>query len=213
MAGRKKGQKNLSHTGGRTTNQYGVSFTENEKKKLESLVNSVNRKRKNILTNPKMLDTRTALGVDPDFIFGVHSEKNLWGTGADTLLTKNRSKSLQRFKTKDEFRQYMKDLKRLSDKAYVDKRMKLYRKNKIKAMKNVFGSDVKDIVKGLNKLTDKEYKEILANHSLPSISFMYTEEEYDKALEKIKTNYGELDKKYNLSKRTKKKTTKKKKRK
>ena len=107
----------------------------------------------------------------------------------------------------------MKDLKRLSDKAYVDKRMKLYRKNKIKAMKNVFGSDVKDIVKGLNKLTDKEYKEILANHSLPSISFMYTEEEYDKALEKIKTNYGELDKKYNLSKRTKKKTTKKKKRK
>ena len=112
MSGRKKGQKNLKRVGKRYENEHGVQFTEREKKQLESLVNSVNRKRKKIMTDKKMLDTRTALGVDPDFVFGLHSEKNLWGTGADTLLTKNRSKSLQRFKTKEEFKSYMKDLRR-----------------------------------------------------------------------------------------------------
>lgn len=202
MAGRKKGQKNLKRVGKRYENEYGVQFTEREKKQLESLVNSVNRKRKKIMTDKKMLDTRTALGVDPDFVFGLHSEKNLWGTGADTLLTKNRSKSLQRFKTKDEFKSYMKDLRRLSDGKYVEKRIKMAQKNKIKALETVFGDDAKHMVKGLRRLSPEEYQKVLSNHAMPSINYMYSEEEYDNALEKVKSMYEKIEQEYNLKNRS-----------
>ena len=201
MAGRKKGQKNLKRVGKRYENEHGVQFTEREKKQLESLVNSVNRKRKKIMTDKKMLDTRTALGVDPDFVFGLHSEKNLWGTGADTLLTKNRSKSLQRFKTKEEFKTYMKDLRRLSDEKYVEKRIKMAQKNKIKALESVFGDDAKEMVKGLRRLSPEEYQKVLANHSMPSINYMYSDEEYDNALEKVKSMYEKIEQEYDLKNR------------
>ena len=201
MSGRKKGQKNLKRVGKRYENEHGVQFTEREKKQLESLVNSVNRKRKKIMTDKKLLDTRTALGVDPDFVFGFHSEKNLWGTGADTLLTKNRSKSLQRFKTKEEFKTYMKDLRRLSDVKYVEKRIKMAQKNKIKALESVFGDDAKEMVKGLRRLSPEEYQKVLSNHSLPSINYMYSDEEYDNALEKVKSMYEKIEQEYDLKNR------------
>ena len=202
MSGRKKGQKNLKRIGKRYENVHGVQFTEREKKQLESLVNSVNRKRKKIMTDKKLLDTRTALGVDPDFVFGLHSEKNLWGTGADTLLTKNRSKSLQRFKTKEEFKTYMKDLRRLSDVKYVEKRIKMAQKNKIKALESVFGNDAKEMVKGLRRLSTNEYQKVLANHSMPSINYMYSDEEYDNALEKVKSMYEKIEQEYDLKNRS-----------
>ena len=201
MSGRKKGQKNLKRVGKRYENEHGVQFTEREKKQLESLVNSVNRKRKKIMTDKKLLDTRAALGVDPDFVFGLHSEKNLWGTGADTLLTKNRSKSLQRFKTKEEFKTYMKDLRRLSDVQYVEKRIKMAQKNKIKALESVFGGDAKEMVKGLRRLSPEEYQKVLSNHSLPSINYMYSDEEYDNALEKVKSMYEKIEQEYDLKNR------------
>ena len=202
MSGRKKGQKNLKRIGKRYENVHGVQFTEREKKQLESLVNSVNRKRKKIMTDKKLLDTRTALGVDPDFVFGLHSEKNLWGTGADTLLTKNRSKSLQRFKTKEEFKTFMKDLRRLSDVKYVEKRIKMAQKNKIKALESVFGNDAKEMVKGLRRLSTNEYQKVLANHSMPSINYMYSDEEYDNALEKVKSMYEKIEQEYDLKNRS-----------
>ena len=194
MARQKKHSKKL-------TNKNGVTFTENEQKKLISLVNSVNRKRKRILTDEKLIDVRTALGVDEGFIFGVHSEKNLWGSGADTLLTKNRSKSFQRFNSKDEYRSYMKELKRLAKKDYVETRMKHYQKNQLKAIKSVYGKDSSSIIRGLKQLTPKEYLKVRANFDLPSISYVYSDEEYDSKLEQLKSSYELINNEFNLDER------------
>lgn len=196
MAGRKKGQKNLKKVGKKFENQYGVLFTENEKKKLESLVNTVNRKRKSIMTDERKKDVRSALGVHPDFEYGVHPEKNLWATGADTLLTRSRSKSLQRFKTKDEYRKYMKELKNLSSKDYVTKRMKLHKKNKIKALKSVIGEH--DIVKGLRKFSEKEWGEIIAKNLLPEVHFLNSDADLiNQFMEELETHYNKVKKIYN----------------
>lgn len=196
MAGRKKGQKNLKKVGKKFENQYGVMFTEKEKKKLESLVNTVNRKRKSIMTDERKKDIRSALGVHPDFEMGVHPEKNLWATGADTLLTRQRSKSLQRFKTKDEYRMYIKELKNLSSKDYVAKRMKLHKRNKIKALKSVVGNN--DVVKGLNKLSEKEWGEIIAKDLLPEIHFINSDaEKMGDFLEQLDTHYEKIKSMYN----------------
>lgn len=194
MARQKKHSKKI-------TNKNGVSFTENEQKKLISLVNSVNRKRKRILTDERLIDVRTALGVDEGFIFGVHSEKNLWGSGADTLLTKNRSKSFQRFNSKDEYRSYMKELKRLAKKDYVESRMKHYQKNQLKAMKSVYGKDSSSIIRGLKQLTPKEYLKVRAKFDLPSISYVYSDEEYDSKLEQLKSSYELINNEFNLDER------------
>lgn len=196
MAGRKKGQKNLKKVGKKFENQHGVLFTENEKKKLEKLVNSVNRKRKSIMTDERKRDIRSALGVHPDFEYGVHPEKNLWATGADTLLTRNRSKSLQRFKTKEEYKMYIKELRNLSSKDYVSKRMKLHKRNKLKALKSVVGNT--DVVKGLRKLSVEVWGDIIAKDLLPEIHFINSEadkmgdflEKLDVHYEKIKSIYS-----------------------
>ena len=62
-------------------------------------------------------------------------------------------------------------------------------KNKIKALESVFGDDAKEMVKGLRRLSPEEYQKVLSNHSLPSINYMYSDEEYDNALEKVKSMY------------------------
>lgn len=191
MAGRRKGQKNLKKVGKKFENQYGVQFTENEKKKLESLVNSVNRKRKNIMTKDKFKDVRSGLGVDPDFEYGVHPEKNLWATGADTLLTRNRSKSLQRFKSKDEYKAFIKELRNLNSKTYVEKRMKQHKRNKIKALKSVMGNH--EIVKGLNKLSEQQWGEIISKNLLPEIHFLNSDAELiDQMMDEFQSHYENI---------------------
>ena len=201
-----KGKKSLKNK--KTINLHGVSFTENEKKKLRSLVNSVNAKRKRIMTNEKNKDLRTALGVDADFIFGVHSEKNLWGSGADTLLTKNRSASLKQFKSKDEYRNFVKELKKLTNRDYIDTRMKQYQKNQLLALKSVFGNEVKEMVRGLKQLTPKEFIKVRAKFDLPSISFVYSEDDFESKLEQFKSSYERINNEFKLDERVKQKRKK-----
>lgn len=205
MSGRKKGQKNLKRVGNKVINSSGVSFTEREQKQLQSLVNSVNRKRKKIMTDERYRDMRTALGVDPDFILGVHSEKNLWGTGADPLLSVNRSKSLNRFKTKEDYRKYIKSLKNMARDDYVESRLKHYKRNKIKAIKEVYGDSAKEQIRLLNKLTIEEFAEVLRKGRISDTYYLNSDyDESDGELDRLKAQVNKIADDFQLHSRKRK---------
>jgi hypothetical protein len=168
--GRKKGSKNLEKKGKKTVNQFGVEFTEKEKKQLTNLVNSANRKRTRMLKEESQL---------PLFTAGKYEGKTLgetWtgmGQESDFILAK-KSKSLQKFKSKKEYIKYIKNLKRVVDKDYVNKRIERYRENHIKAIRNVFGRQgAKDIIQKIKGMGIKEYMNAMQSDALIDISYVY----------------------------------------
>ena len=102
------------------------------------------------------------------------------------------------FNSKEEYRSYMKELKRLAKKDYVESRMKHYQKNQLKAIKSVYGKDSSSIIRGLKQLTPKEYLKVRAKFDLPSISYVYSDEEYDSKLEQLKSSYELINNEFNL---------------
>jgi hypothetical protein len=194
MPGRAKGKKNLTYEKGKIVNQHGVKFTDEEKKALESLVNSANRKRKRMLEEEKNL---------PLIIKGRNTGRtlgqttSLMGKESDFILAK-KSKSLQRFQSKDEYKKYIKNLKKVVDRDYVEKRAEQYKKNHIKALRNAFGGKAKDLVKALKDMPTKDYMKAVQSDEGLEIGYIYDPAQANIKLEQIKASLG-------LSKNTKKK--------
>lgn len=127
--GRNKGKKNLTRLDdGSYVNQYGVVFSQDEKKRLESSVNTANRKRK------KMIERTDSLPI----LFGgqptgqTQRDLRTMGKPSDFLITQ-KTKSLQRFRTKEDYYTYMEALQRVNSRDYVERRVDLYRNNIIQA--------------------------------------------------------------------------------
>ena len=173
MAGRKKGSKNLVKKGKKLVNKYDVEFTEKEKKKLESLVNSANRKRKKMLKDEANL---------PRIVGGKSTGKTLgettgiMGKESDFILAP-KTKSLQRFRTKKEYQKYVKNLKKVVDRGYIEKRVELYKKNHIKALKNVFGASAKDVVKHIKGMSNKDYMRFVQTDETMEIGYLASDQD------------------------------------
>ena len=140
--GRKPGRKNLKKTeAGNLLNEHGVEFTPAERKALESAVNRANRKRM------KMIQEEGSL---PRLVNGQPtgesvSQLQLMGKQSDFIISR-KSKSLQQFKSKEDYERYMKNLEYVNSPTYIDDRLRLYKRNHMRALKNVFGEDAKDVV-------------------------------------------------------------------
>lgn len=168
-AGRQEGSKNLVKLNdGRVQNQYGVVFTDAEKRRLESAVNSANRKRR------KMLETEAKL---PRMVGGRDTgdtvrSLQLMGKESDFIIQR-KTKSLQRFKSKEDYDRYLKNLERVNSRDYVTERIKLYKRNHIKALENAFGDEAKDIAMKIRMMKPKEYMELVQSDENLEVSYIY----------------------------------------
>ena len=167
--GRKEGRKNLKKLdNGNVENQFGVEFTKEDKKKLENLVNRANRKRM------KMLETEANL---PRYKGGnptgqTVGQLQMMGKESDFILSR-KSKSLQRFKSREDFEYYLANLERVNSPDYLDERTRLYKRNHMKALENVFGDEAKDVMMKIRMMKPEKYRELLQQEEDLEVSYIY----------------------------------------
>lgn len=125
QGGRQPGRKNLTRIDGGYQNQHGVTFTEEQKKALERAVNRSNYQRK------KMQAEADALNPN-------NSQLRLMGKESDFIISRQ-SKSLQRFKSMEEYENFMDKQNRIQSGEYLDDMTRLYKRNYMQAIDNVFG--------------------------------------------------------------------------
>ena len=184
--GRKKGTKNLKKLdNGNLLNQHGIEFTPEEKKALESAANRANQVRN------KMLASEAAL---PRLVAGQDTGQTVaslqaMGKESDFIITR-KSKSLQRFKTKEDYYNYLDNLKRVSSPKYMEERVRLYKRNHIQALKNTFGHAADDIIHKIRWMPQAEYMRLLQQDEMLEIGFIYDPGDLDGRLNVIRAAFG-----------------------
>ena len=184
--GRVKGRKNLTKLdNGNLLNQHGVEFTVSERKALESAVNRANLKRKKMLEAegnlPRLnagkdtgqkVSTLQAMGKESDFIIA------------------RRSKSLQRFKSREDFEHYMEQLEMVNSGDYLDKRIELYKSNHIKALENAYGGEAQDVIDRIKMMKNKEYMELVQSDESLEVSYVYDPSDRNARLNQMRQAVG-----------------------
>lgn len=183
--GRKSGVPNLVRTDSGFRNQWGVEFTAAEKRKLEYGVNSANRKRKRQLAKAAQMP-RYAGGKATE---GTALDLMLMGKESDLIITQ-KSKSLQRFRTREQFDKYLDMLQRVNDPGYVRKRMQLYKRNYMQAIKSEFGGAGSDIYMKVRMMPLEQFMENVYGRDELEIHFIYGAEEGRARREQIRASLG-----------------------
>lgn len=181
--GRKDGTKNLTKTETGYKNQHGVEFTFEEKRKLDNAANLANKKRMAMLKNEKQLPLFVAgkyTGVDVSHRIGAESD----------FILARKSKSLQRFKTKSEYNNYMKNLDRVNSKEYVLDRVRLYKRNHMKALENVFGTEAKDVIMKIRMMKPEDYMHLVQSDEFLEVSYVYDPDALAGKLNQIRAALG-----------------------
>ena len=186
FGGREKGRKNLKKLDdGSLLNQHGVTFTQEEKKLLENLANRSNRIRTKMLEKEAALP-RFAAGKDTgDTVASLQA----MGKESDFIITR-KSKSLQRFTSKEQFYNYIDNLKNVVRPDYVDERTRLYKRNHMQALRDVFGDEAKDIIMKIRMMKPGEYREMLQKDEMLEISYIYDSSERAAKLNNIRAALG-----------------------
>lgn len=155
--GRKEKIPNLKRVEGGFQNQYGVTFTPEQKRALENSVRRSNYAREKQLN--KELGDKNALqrylSQESDFIIA------------------RQARSLQGFKSMEDYEAFMDKQARIQSGEYLEDRTKLYRANHIKAIENVFGSDAKDVIEKIESLDLAEYREMLKKDIFLEVGYIY----------------------------------------
>lgn len=184
--GRKSGVPNLKKTaGGLLENQHGVTFTPQEKRALEIAANTANRKRARMLAEEAMLP-RKVMGKDTGDTVG---SLQLMGKESDFIIAK-RSKSLQRFKSKEEYNRYMQNLKKVNSREFIPERIRMYKRNHMKALQNAFGDDAKDVVMKIRMMKPKDYQRMIQADEFLEINYVYDPSQRAGKLNQIRASLG-----------------------
>lgn len=182
--GRSAGQKNLTRTSsGLIKNQHGITFTDAEKKDYQNLVNRVNYRR------AKMLKEEATI---PRKIGGKHtgdtvSSLRLMGQENEFIIAK-RSKSLQRFSTREAFDAEMKKLGRIAadPERHVNDQIRMYKRNYIASLRNEFGSAADGVAMKVRMMKPDEFRKLAESDELVSIQYNYSNESKQGKLNQIR---------------------------
>lgn len=185
--GRKEGRKNLKKLeSGNLLNQHGVEFTLAEKKRLESLVNSANRKRVRMLKEEANLPRMHNGQFTGETL--EHKQKML-GHESDFILSR-KTKSLQRFKSHEQYESYIRNLERVNSPHYIEERTRMYKRNHMKALENVYGDDAKDIIMKIRMMKPEDYRRIVASDETLEVTFVYDPSEASAKLNAMRSALG-----------------------
>lgn len=184
--GRAQGRKNLKRTdAGELVNQFGVKFTPEEKRALENAVNTANRKRARMLKEAATLP-RMVSGRDTGDTIG---SLQLMGKESDFILAK-KTKSLQRFRDREQYETYMKTLQRVNTRDYIEDRVRLYKRNHMKALENAFGDEAKDVMMKIRMMKPKDYMKMIQQDESLEISYIYDPTARSGKLNQIRASMG-----------------------
>lgn len=156
--GRQSGRKNLRRVSGGYQNQHGVTFTEEQKKALERAVNRSNYQRKKMLGEEERLNPQA-------------TQLRLMGKESDFIITRQ-SKSLQRFKSMEEYEAFMDKQSRIQSGEYLAEMTKLYKRNYMTAVMNEL--DDPGIAMRIRMMKPEEFRKFVeANGEDMEISYIY----------------------------------------
>lgn len=173
-AGRQKGVKNLKRIDGGFLNQNDVFFTEQEKKALESAVRKSKREQKKL----REIFDPLAYKIEGRETGATVGQMRLMGKEADFSIA-DKTASLQRFRSHEEYERYMKNLNRVNSKGYIHERARLYKRNYQTALTDpqsglgLAYDDVSDILMKIRTMKPDEYiKQVASNEEL-EIGYLY----------------------------------------
>ena len=166
--GRQTGRKNLKRVAGGLQNQHGVVFTPEEKKALEQAVNTANRKRARMLEQEAKLPRMVGGKDTGDTVASLQ----LMGKESDFILQR-KTKSLQRFQTKEDYNRYMKNLERVNQRDYITERVRLYKRNHMKAIENAYGDEAKDVLMKIRMMKPQDYMRMVQSDEMLEIGYIY----------------------------------------
>lgn len=155
--GRKKKTPNLKRVEGGFQNQYGVTFTPEQKKALENSVRRSNYARE------KQLNTE----------YGDKNALQRYLSQESDFIIARQARSLQGFKSMEEYEAFMDKQARIQSGEYLKDRTELYRANHIKAIENVFGTDAQDVIDKLNSMDPAEYREMIKKDIFLEVNYIY----------------------------------------
>lgn len=186
QGGRKAGVPNLKKTeAGTLLNQHGIEFTPQEKRALEYAVNSANRKRARMLAEEAQLP-RKVQGRDTGDTVG---SLQLMGKESDFIIAK-RSKSLQRFKSKEDYNRFMANLKKINSPDYITERVRMYKRNHMKVIEQAFGDDAKDVVMKIRMMKPKDYQRMIQSDEMLEINYIYEPSSRAGKLNQLRASLG-----------------------
>lgn len=188
--GRKEGRKNLKRTDrGTLLNQHGVEFTEADKKLLENEANKANRKRMRMLEAEGKLPRKSGGKDTGDTVRSLQ----LMGKESDFILAR-KSKSLQRFKSREDFENYIDQLRYVNSDTYIDDKTRLYKRNHMTALENVFGDEAKDVIMKIRMMKPEDYRALLQSDEDLEVSYIYDPSARAGKLNRIRAALGMKEK-------------------
>ena len=165
---RKKGSNRLTYSSrGIATNKFGVKFTASEIKKFRNEVQRVNKRLKTYVqqmerirqSSPNTIDSR--IPVEPLF--------------------EKKSTSLQRFRNKNEFREYMTRMRKQGSGRYKKWRYEIEKSNFKRAIENTFSrEDARKLISKVNKISSEKLHNAFVSRELEHTGYIYYDPERSK---------------------------------
>ena len=165
---RRKGSTRLTYSSrGTVTNKFGVKFTASEIKKFRNEVQRVNKRSKTYLqqmerirqSSPNTIDSR--IPVEPLF--------------------EKKSTSLQRFRNKNEFREYMSRMRKQGSARYKNWRYEIEKSNFKRAIDNTFSrEDARKLNSKVNKISAEKLHNAFVSRKLEHTGYIYYDPERSK---------------------------------
>ena len=174
--GRAPGRKNLKKTDTGYINQYGVEFTKEQKKALERAVDRSNYRRK------KMQAEADALNPN-------NRQLRLMGKESDFIISRQ-TKSLQRFKSLEEYEKFMDKQARIQSGEYLEDMTRHYKRNYMKALENAFGDDAKDVKMKVRMMKPEKFRQMVEADELLEIGYIYDPSARAGKLNQIRASFG-----------------------
>lgn len=177
--GRGTGKKNLKKVDGGLQNKHGVVFTPEQKKALERAVDRSNYRRKKMLKHEMEVNPEKAQLSD------------LRTMGKESVYSIARqSKSLQRFKSMEEYERYMDKQARIQSGEYQLERARLYKRNFIDSLLDVYGNEARDIAMKVRMMKPEEYMLKVAGDEVLEISYVPSDRKVTGRLNQLRAHLG-----------------------
>lgn len=184
--GRQQGRKNLkTNAAGNLVNQHGVVFTPDEKRLLVNAVNRANAKRRRMVAEQDKLPRLHGGRDTGDTVASLR----LMGKESDFIIAP-KTKSLQRFTTKEQYHNYMKRLGEVNSPEYVNDRIRRYKRNFMNSLRDVYGDDAKDIIMKVRMMKPEEYMKKVASDETLEIRYAPSDVKIDGRLNQIRNALG-----------------------
>lgn len=169
----RQGRKNIKNIGdGLLQNQHGVTFTEEEKRKLINEVKKANY-RHNKQVSEADLTPRKVGGKETGMTIG--EMRKIMGKEPDWIVTK-KTASMQRFRSREQFENYLSYLQDVNSDGYVEKRLKEYKRNYSKALDEAFGEGAKDIKMKIRMTKPEVFEKLIKENEELEIGYIYEAE-------------------------------------